>query len=269
MDSASLSIILSVVTILLQIIVLLVVVAMNGKVSKKAPEAPVREQPDFRKEHHEDRGRPRDHGFEQRKPANQPSQPAPAVAPIDRSLRDINMRLKSAEKSQERVRQEFQGSGDQGQQRRPDNFRRDHQGRGRDQGRDRDRDRGGRHDNRRPPYGQRDQRPMQSRPQGFPESASAPSAITGSPAPLSEPISIGNIAPTQPAPVAAAERHEEDVEHGRKIIVKRRMLGPEGQEISTENRPLEGSQPAEGQAAPQQDNAPETQQTEVVYGRRR
>ena len=184
-------------------------------------------------------------------PDQRPQQPAPAATPIDpveKSLRDINLRLKSAEREQESARRKIQ-----------DNFSRGDQPRNRD---DRDRGRGNRdRDYQRNP--RRDNWQDRNRSGGFQQQQQpAPAAPQQ---PRSEPV-VEQKAANLPAPESMAPvkqvvpqdlqetivsdfSADQNLEHGRKIIVKRRMLKDElpeetsGEATSVEETPLRAAAP--------------------------
>jgi hypothetical protein len=161
---------------------------------------------------------------QERRPFPEQRPPQPAVAQIDpaeKSLRDLNLRLKSAEREQESARRKMQEHFPRG-----DHFRgRDDRGRGggRDRDRNNRRDRDGRRDNwqernRQGGFQQHQSRPQQrSEPSVEKKAADLPAPEIRTPA-------------RQDGPAAAREPGNADfaagetLEHGRKIIVKRRIL---------------------------------------------
>lgn len=187
------------------------------------------------------------------RPPQSPAEPVAApegvVDNMEKSLRDINLKLKNAERDQEVARRKFQDNGvegagrDQSRRRNPQENRDGNRGgrdgsRGsRDGGRGgRDENRGGRDENRdhRRGGGDRDRNNRnnwrdrnQDRP--FQEERQAEASDTDIPATsLPMEADIGAIT----APIAAATAPEmnasdfdsDNTEHGRKIMVKRRMI---------------------------------------------
>jgi hypothetical protein len=184
----------------------------------------------------------------------QPQQaPITQIDPVEKSLRDINLKLKSAEREQESARRRIQ-----------ENFPRGDHPRGRD---DRDQ-RGGRdRDHRRPP--RRDGWQDRNRSGGFQQQSPQPQA--GQQPPRNElfpekkvveipPADISM--PVMPAQQFAADAPQgagvsdfgsgENLQHGRKIIVKRRMLDDEveAETTSAGNPPAPAPQASADLAAP-------------------
>jgi hypothetical protein len=191
-------------------------------------------------------------------PDQRPQQPAPAATPIDpveKSLRDINLRLKSAEREQESARRKIQ-----------DNFSRGDQPRNRD---DRDRGRGNRdRDFHRTP--RRDNWQDQNRSSGFQQQQPAPSGLpqlqkngpfvekkeTGGPAPES-PVPVQQSLPAAVQNTGVADFNaDQNIDHGLKIIVKRRMLKDElpeetsAESTAVEESPARAPQASAAQATP-------------------
>ena len=294
------------VVLVVQIITLVQIAAMRKEIRalkeiKVAPPAPSvdrfeKKGGDFRR--HEKRPYP-----DQRpRPSsqNQPTAPAvtpPAAAatanPVETSLRDINLRLKNAERDQDFARKKIQENlGD-----------RDQNNRGHDRGNDRNRDggdrnRGGR-DGGRDGSRDRNRNPRRdnwqdrnSRP--APQPMQQPATVSSAPNTGDEPAStfertppvfnapvtntpVEQMAPvssvaSSPAPVVVAippvqdsapadfSGSDEGFEHGRKVFVKRRSLRDEGSE-NTETAS------ADMQASSKESDVSEN--TEIQFGRRK
>jgi hypothetical protein len=207
------------------------------------------------------------------------SQPRPGPAPqaqesnsTDKSLRDINLRLKNAERDQEnarrRMKESFGGRRDRDRNNRRDDFRRPRHGGGQNPQRFQDRP----FDSNRPrpstsfqggprPAPQQQARPEQARPT---EAAGEP------PAALQQPL---------PIPEQAQSRTEEPIQHGRFNGVKRRVLKSEeetGEERTAVSEPSPQQAPSNGNEQPVE--SPQAQQssepsqpdsgTEISFGRR-
>jgi hypothetical protein len=232
-----------------------------------------------------------------------PVAPAPAAAPVvaadpvETSLRDINLRLKNAERDQDFARKKIQEnlSGDRDQhQRGHDRSDRDRNDRGdreggRDRNRGRDGNRDGNRDRNRSP--RRDWQPQGNRPSSQQSAPAALSANSGdeqptferqpfvatpsvnAPSPATTPVEQNApaimAAPAaaffSPAPQQAADQAPvdfsgpEDMEHGRKVLVKRRPLREEEGDGS-ENRTAANEETSA--------NAPGSE-TEIQFGRRK
>jgi len=194
------------------------------------------------------------------------SQPSGAIDPMEKSLRDINLRLKNAEREQENARKKFQeggsGSGNAGSGRDNRESRPPHQ-RGergnRSGGGHRDFNRDQRRDNR-------PEKPYRAEQEntGF----SAPATVTATES--EQPV----IAPTTPDfAVNDTGVSEDQLQHGRKFTAKRRQL-PSDIAPETETGIPETSAP-EAAAAPQvTESAPavqveqQTDGSDIQFGRR-
>jgi len=145
--------------------------------------------------------------------ASQQTQAAASIDPMEKSLRDINLRLKNAEREQENARKKFQEDSTRDGQR----GERDRNGGRNDRGH-----RGPRDFNRdRPPRGDRPDRPERPNRGGFensghPAVANHPAAAEPETAPAAAPEAVVN------DPVTA-----DDLQHGRKFTAKRRPLPAE------------------------------------------
>jgi len=262
MNLAFIAIILAAAVLLLQIVSMAQIAGIRKSLRTPREERPAAPQqhgdrfekrnPDFRRHERHDR-RP----F----PDQRPQQPTPAATPIDpveKSLRDINLRLKSAEREQESARRKIQ-----------DNFSNGDQPRNRD---DRDRTRGNRdRDFHRNP--RRDNWQDRNRSGGFQQQQPAPAGLPQQQEnkPFVEKNETGVPAPETPAPVqqslpAAVQNTgdagvsdfnaDQNLQHGRKIIVKRRMLKDElpeetsAESTSVEEAPARAPQASAAQVTP-------------------
>jgi hypothetical protein len=253
MDVATIVITASSIIIILQV-VSIILIAKNKKNVVEKVEVPLAqptqttyEQKDFRK-------RREDNRFNRRPPVEQKPKPAAPQQPqavdyVEKSLRDINLRLKNAERDQENARKKIrdviqspaQGQGqnpNQNQQRRfennqnrpsrprDDDFRRrDRQGRPNNNqfrdNRDRDRDR----DQNRPPEMER---PVDQTTSTLNAPVSAPIREAVQPQPIT-PAQVQPIQPIIEKEVIAAVPENTEILHGRKVLVRRRILTPEEQ----------------------------------------
>lgn len=244
-------------------------------------------------------------------PAPAAATPVAAVDPVETSLRDINLRLKNAERDQEFARKKIhENLGDRDQQYRShdrndrdrsDRDRGDRSDRGGDRNRDggdreggrdrnrgsrdgnRDRNRGPRRDNWQPQGNRSPSQqpalsaasPVQGDEQPTFEKqpfAAAPSAAATFPTAESVETMIPSISAVpeaavfSPAPVQAPNQAPDDysgsdegMEHGRKVLVKRRPLRDEDSEGSDQNSAKE-----EATAEPSVSSG-----TEIQFGRRK
>ncbi len=238
MDLATIVITASAVIIILQT-VLIVLFVTSRRIAPK-PEAPgvapvTLDNRDFRKKRDDNR-------FNRRPPVDQRQKPvaAPAVPstqPVDhmeKSLRDINLRLKNAERDQENARKKirdviqtpqnpqrrFDQSAGRPNRGRDDDFRRH----------DRERDR-----NNRPQFRDRDQNrsseiersPAEQpiSPAVQPAGGPVPERVSPAPRP---PSTVVSQPPAAKEPVAIVPENTE-ILHGRKVLVRRRILTAEEQ----------------------------------------
>jgi hypothetical protein len=208
---------------------------------------------------------------------NQPQSQAP-VTSVDKSLRDINLRLKNAEKDQENVRRNFNDrppmrEGQPSQQRRPDRQERfERQDRSLDRSTMRPRQQG------QQPLLRTAAPVVQPRPERIAEAA--PVAVLAEPVSIPEPI-VPIIAPVVEQNVAevSAPVIANELEHGRKVSVKRRVLkvGEEGEDVAASNdtqetsAPVSAEQPVENQpkSSDIMDSVVVKPAAEVSFGRRR
>lgn len=162
------------------------------------------------------------------------SQPSGAVENVEKSLRDINLKLKNAERDQEAARRTIQENiGSEGSGQRPQRHRNDG---------NRDGNRGGRdNNNRRDRHGRNNwrNRNNQGRSGGEEGNSSEPS---GHPA-TEEKVSLK---PKQPAAITESTTtlpelkpvdFDAELEHGRKVQVKRRPLKEETSDSNSGSTP--------------------------------
>jgi len=261
MDVATIVLTASSVIIILQLISIVLIV--KNKKSTVIPQAapapapqPVQDQRDFRKKRDDNRFNRRP-AQEQRPKPPVPAQPQ-AVDYVEKSLRDINLRLKNAERDQENARKKLKddnqspASVNQGNPRRPDNNQ-NRQARGRDDD-FRRRDRGNSRPNN---YRNNQNNPNQQTNRSF-EQEKAPieqakpfEAVIETPVipviatpvfevPIAQPVVQVQAPVVEKDPVVVQENAE--VSHGRKVLVRRRILTPEEQaaknaEESTQKQP--------------------------------
>jgi hypothetical protein len=279
MDLAAIVITASAIIIILQVISIILIVIGKKAVVKPEPAVVIpviNDNRDFRKKRDDNRFNKRP-VIDQRERPFTPPQPQ-AVDHVENSLRDINLKLKNAERDQESARRKIrdviqnpQNSQQNAPRRFDQNNNRPNRGRGDDfrrQDRDRDRDRDR---NSRPQGGQfrdRDQNrgPENIRPQG--ETVAPVSAPVSAPMPAPflppsvEPARPQNPVAVQPVvekkePLAIVPENTE-VLHGRKVLVRRRILTAEEQALAAKNAVATGaaadsSQPSQlviGEAAP-------------------
>jgi hypothetical protein len=193
---------------------------------------------------------------------NKPPQNQPAVIdPMEKSLRDINLRLKNAEREQENARKKFQESGvgsaggRDNRDGRPPHQRNDRGGGGNRGGgggnRDFNRDRPPRVDNRpEKPYRSEQENP----------------AFSGAGTESEQPI----ITPAAPEiPVNDVGVSEDQLQHGRRFTAKRRQLpsDPAPETIAPDtDTPITAPQTAENEQDIQTQQQDET--TDIQFGRR-
>ncbi len=224
----------------------------------------------------------------QERAAIEPDVALPAADPVEKSLRDINMKLKHAERDQESARKRIQDPMSRGEHHRGgggrnDRDRRGHRGdRDRDQDRDRDNSRGNRRDN----WQDRNREGGSQRQSGNEAGeTAAPREPIVSSLPPREPIAP-SMPPREtftPSPEAGVPdmaigsdiASEENLQHGRKIIVRRRQLKEDGSQAAEGT--AQGSLPEVGrvpgaaeQAAPEAQPMDEgAAHEEIHFGRKR
>jgi hypothetical protein len=306
MDSATLVLSALAIIIILQIVLIVLIVRGRKTAEKPAPVAVPPASNDSR-----DPGKRRDDNRFNKRPMMD-QRPKPFVRsepqPVDRmetSLRDINLRLKNAERDQENARKNIRDviAPPQNSQRRPDqnngrpNRGRDDDFRRRDRnnrpqgGQFRDRNRGPEADRSRGPEADRPQQPIAFASQ--PAIANTPSAAAPPPVmpPLREPAQNPqpSIAVSQPVmakePLAVVPENTE-VLHGRKVLVRRRIISPEEQVAAGTPQAANPAAPSQPQPAvgevkvpvpqaaqidaiapPQAGNAGESEAQEIHFGR--
>ena len=263
MDLAPIVITASAIIIILQIVSIILIVT-NKKKAVAKPDSGVNpvnnDNRDFRKRHDENRFSKKP-VFEQRPKPFTPPQ-APAVDHVEKSLRDINLKLKNAERDQEnarrKIRDVIQNPQNQDSQRRIDqNSGRPNRGREDDFRR---RDRHGRHHGGH--FRDRDQNRGQenSRPQGEPVSGqgTAPGVAADAIRPPQNPAAI--LPSIEKEPIAVVPENTE-ILHGRKVLVRRRILTEEEQAQAAKSGQAgadsqQSSQPVIGEVSmPQGENA--------------
>lgn len=276
MDVATVVLTASSIIIILQVVSIILIVK-NKKVPVEKPEAvpaqPAQspyDQRDFRKRRDDNRFNRRP-GFEQKQ---KPVAPAPpqAVDYVEKSLRDINLKLKNAERDQENARKKIreevqspqQNDGQPSPRRFDNNQNRPSRGRGDDFRR---RDRGSRPFNNQ--FRDRDQNRDQNRPleqeRPLPEQARPPLAneAVNPPVTVLEPIIRPPQSPVVSQPVIEKEPispilPNTEIFHGRKVLVRRRILTPEEQ--AAKDRAEKGPEtaaPETSTAAPVEAAAPQ------------
>jgi hypothetical protein len=312
METATLAVTaLTVVILIVQFITLGYVIKISrGSAAKKIQPSAEAIPHQLNKDHDRFRNSRRDRDDRpDRKPGNRPFTPiqplaapnAPTASPSDKSLRDINLKLRNAERDQERARKTLeptdplpgsvnaapQLSGQSRQEPRRDNRdNRDNRDRNFDRSR-RDGNRGpnsGQRDNRDRPNWQRDNRNRnwqenrgprpQTEPPVAPLSITVPEPVQSIVPPMEiSPVSTINdtqkIEPVVIAPAVTPEAQvsEDSFEHGRKITVKRRALpgetGAEGADQQASASQASVSETGSGNEQVSQENTPP-----IRFGRR-
>jgi hypothetical protein len=304
MSLALLSIIIALVLVL-QIITLVLIARTRKSITglKTAPQPPIspaidRDRPrgrdnDFRRHDrrpfHDQKQRPQP----QQQPQPQPQHPAPAgpspALPaeegIEKSLRDINLRLKNAERDQESARRRLQETLPREQPRNRDDRNRDDRDRNRPRGgRDRN-DRYGNRDNRNSNWQDRqdNRRDRPDRPMPFaPQSPAAPAAATAAPVDESvfetkTPMVLepATTTPVREAPLASNDQNqpsadydsEEGLQHGRKILVKRRPLSTDESSDAASQNSGDSTVPFQAASSNSEEETTATD-AEIKFGRR-
>ena len=242
----------SVLMIVLQIILIMLVLDKKKKAKVITEEKPV---------HHEikDLRKPRENEnrFNRRPPHEQRVKPALAPTqnpdPMERSLRDINLRLKNAERDQEKERRRIKDTMGNGPQQKRGDF-----------SRPRDRNEGFRR-NERPRQDFQQRQPSEPpKPTVREEMLIKPTPVLTAPVdeqkeikPMVSIIPVNTSSPIAPVELKAKPseaafeiepiENPENLQHGRKFAVKRRVLKAEDQEEKSE-QPLEKKPDEKGQS---------------------
>ena len=278
MDVAAIVITASLIIVVLQVVSIVLIIKNKKSVvlPQAAPSAaqPVQssyDQRDFRKRRDENRFN-RTPAFEQKQRPVTPQQPPQAVDYVEKSLRDINLKLKNAERDQESARKKIRDviqppsqnqNQNQNSQRRPeynqnrpnrgrdDDFRRrdgrDRQRPNNNQFRDRDRDR----DQNRPPEMERPFVEQVNPSVNAPVSVPIPIKDAVQPQPII-PAPVQPIQPVVEKEVISVAPENTEILHGRKVLVRRRILTPEEQAAKDRETTVPGTPPAPEAAAPGQ-----------------
>ena len=228
-------------------------------------------------------------------PQPHPQQPSPAgtspAAPadegIEKSLRDINLRLKNAERDQESARRRMQENMPRDQQRFRDDRNRDDRDRNRPRGgRDRN-DRFGNRDNRRGNWQdrqdqRRQDRPMPSTPQGVTTPTAAAVPVEDPVFEVKNPLVLEPTATVQAqeTPLVAGDQDQssgdygsgEGLQHGRKIFVKRRPLSTDESSDAPSQNSGDSASPAQAAQPRPEEETPvsgsDAANAEIKFGRR-
>ncbi len=284
MELAIVAIIIAAVVLLLQVVSLALTAGMRKSINnlKDARPSPITQTERFEKRNADFRRHEKRPNQDQRHQAPTAT-PAAAVSidPVEKSLRDINMRLKHAERDQEFARRKMQ-----------ENFSRGDHPRNRDdrnlrgnRDRNRDNNRNLRRDNlqERNRYNAPQQQPAPSAVS--PQPSDEPVFEKGESVPLPEfqaPVQQTDMerkpvaaAPSGPDLVPSDYSSDENLEHGRKTIVKRRMLKdelPEGSPAGVAEAPVSEAEHAPAPPPPPAENpginSGTTPETEIRFGRR-
>jgi hypothetical protein len=234
---ASASIVITTITIILQIVLIALLLDIRKKISPRASEEKkplldAKKIPDG--EQRFNKRSQNDH--RNNRPPLQQNQDH-----VERSLRDINLRLKNAERDQEKERKRIKDSIGPGQQKKfdhqkprdnNDNFRRN------------DRSRQDFHHNNRNSDNQRHPREESANAKNVAE-IKEPVAPVVIPQIQETPVTIA-ITPVVPEQVAeinnATEDKNENLQHGRKVMVKRRVLNVEDEKQNESNNAQNNSE---------------------------
>jgi len=262
------AIITTLVVVVLQIITVALVVKtrkMVAELSKiKANSSFSNEKQDRRDRDFRQNKRP---GQDNRRPQAQVTGGNAAVDPVEKSLRDINLKLKNAERDQEFARRKFH-----------DNMSKDHQGRRRDNN-----DRRGNRDHQ----NRGDRRGNNWQDRNNKRDSSHPAEVSNEEVRAFEPVVAPVISPENEQaiiepqavePVSTAQDTmvprdfgSDDLQHGRKFMVKRRVLkegeeddGSIGNESSTEIGSIQNESSQD--RIENENESPEA--TEIRFGRR-
>jgi hypothetical protein len=298
--ATSIAVTAAVVVILLQVIIIALI--LNAK---KKLIALIKEQKPSAPSFNQERNERRDRDFrrdrrpqEQRPPRPQqapvtntttaPQAAAASADPMEKSLRDINLRLKNAERDQEFARRKMQESFPRDRDRRDDRPRGGNRDRGRDNHRrdnrdfrDRDnrRERGNwqERNNNSPSPAPQVQEPreeasfevaaVKTAQQQAPEMKMAPAAMPSTPVTPVTATPATPPTPETPEVINDLGVSEDNLQHGRKFTVKRRMLKEEGQESGEVTRE-DASTETPGNEQPKSEGESEISTTEVKFGRR-
>jgi hypothetical protein len=253
---------------IMQIVTIILIVKALSSAGKRQDTSPSFSQQKNRK----------DKGMHNRKSQSRPAasggqQQGASATSVDKSLREINLRLRNAERDQERARKTAQHAAPvQGDSRRDRRKGRHSDKRRQNRNNWPNRDRDQRRDENRPSENRppQNRRPENRQPENRPPQT-PPAEKKSAEIPKPEPIEAQ-------AP-AAVEPQQESLEHGRKVTVKRRVLKAEenedAQQPAAEQPAAEPATPRQTTAgettdspAPAQQGKSETPQQEITFGRR-
>jgi hypothetical protein len=267
--------------VILQIITLSVLKSTNKKVDELAAQKSNsgnndrdRKDRDFRQQ--QNNRRPAQDA--KPKTQNQPAAPqaGASVEQVEKSLRDINLKLKNAERDQENARKNIQSNYQQ-RDRDPNFKRRDNRDGGNRGGRDRQdrsdrrdrrngnnwQDRNNRHSgnsgdfNRSSEHPAVSDKPFNAEENQMVNQLNADATVTPSSTPSTEPMDFAS---------------DDSLQHGRKVAVKRRMLKEEDSVIESTGSENSGNEPSQENSSPVTDGSSgsdqNTSDSDIKFGRR-
>lgn len=268
--------------VILQIITLSVLKSTNKKVDELAAQKSNsgsndrdRRDRDFRQQQNNRRPAPDTKPKTQTQPAATAPQTGSSVEQVEKSLRDINLKLKNAERDQENARKNIQ-SNYQPKDRDPNFKRRDNRDGGNRGGRDRQ-DRSDRRD-RRGGNNWQDRNNRNSGSSGDFNKSSDQAAIE-KPFNAEENQMVSQLnadATITPASTPSAEpmdfAGEDALQHGRKVAVKRRMLKEEDSVIESTGTESSASEPSQESSSSASEGSSSGEQigsdSDIKFGRR-
>lgn len=264
------------ITTLIVVVILQIIILANQQKNSKL----IKEFVANRAKHHPDRDRSndrRDNNFRQQRnnqqnnnqrgAAPQSSTSPAAVDNVEKSLRDINLKLKNAERDQEVARKRLNEGGTvRDPQDRPDRDRPPRNNRDRDGNRGRDGHRRDRNGNSRGGNWRNNRGEGESR-QGDGNSQLEHPAVENDADAVNETSSV--VASSTSLPNLNPVDFDADLEHGRKFTVKRRALSDESAEVGVAPSESSGtSEPSTFTSAPESQDSSSSTDSEISFGRR-
>ena len=261
-------ILISLIVVILQIVIL-ANQKKNAKLIRELSTLKTRNQhPDHNRDRFRDRkdsnfknNRRNQQDFRRKQPTTEPSeqsQPSGAVENVEKSLRDINLKLKNAERDQEAARRKIQENiGSEGSGPRPQRHRNDGNRGGRDN-----------NNNRRDRHGRNNWRNRNNQGRGGDEGNSG--EPSSHPAATEENVSFE---PKQAAAITESTAtlpelkpvdFDAELEHGRKVQVKRRPLREESSDANSGSTPEASFDAGSNESS----NQAEATADEIKFGRR-
>lgn len=227
MESAALVLTALAIVVILQIITIALVLSNKKQNRRNTKESrPVNNPGHQRAEKRDNRRNSRRPNQDNRSRSNQQKESA-SIDPVEKSLRDINLKLKNAEKDQENARRKMQENSSDSNERRND--RNDRRGNRRNNNNRRDRNKNNHQDRR-----SRDSRSNGNTSEASEKPADFNKVRNEAPVNVAEPVNEKKPDTPELVPHDLGVS-EENLHHGRKFAVKRRQLSDSAEDKGSES----------------------------------